>query len=136
MDNALLDVIRAIPQQAQRQYGTDEQLRYLMAVANKLGLYDAADFVRRGLRDDDDSAEQFWVRPEQAHTCTFPCELWGEGPDGRGNCYGYNEDHLPYEDTDYRCHTCKRRLGENDNELRRAIRLPINPVLNVRGYNP
>ena len=42
----------------------------------------------------------------------------GEGPDGRGNCYGYNEDHPPYEDTDYTCHTCHRRLGENDNEPR------------------
>ena len=46
-DDALLDVIRKIPQQAQRQYGTDEQLRLAMAAANKLGLYDAADAIRR-----------------------------------------------------------------------------------------
>ena len=46
-DDALLDVIRKIPQQTQRQYGTDEQLRYAMAAANKLGLYDAADAIRR-----------------------------------------------------------------------------------------
>ena len=46
-DDVLLDVIRKIPQQAQRQYGTDEQLRLAMAAANKLGLYDAADAIRR-----------------------------------------------------------------------------------------
>jgi hypothetical protein len=45
-DFPLLAVIKDIPQQAQRQYGTDEQLRYLMEVANKLGLYDAADRLR------------------------------------------------------------------------------------------
>jgi hypothetical protein len=39
----------------------------------------------------------------------------GEGPDGRGNCFGYNEDHPPYEDTDYKCETCRRNLGEKDN---------------------
>lgn len=45
-DKALQEVIAKIPQQTQRQYGTDEQLRLLQAVANKLGLYDAADTVR------------------------------------------------------------------------------------------
>lgn len=43
----------------------------------------------------------------------------GDGPDGRGNCYDYNSDHPPYEDTDYTCITCKRKLGENDNECTR-----------------
>jgi len=42
-DESLIKVIESIPQQTQRQYGTDEQLRYLRMVANKLGLYDAAD---------------------------------------------------------------------------------------------
>ena len=46
-DDKLLKVIAAIPQQSQRQYGTDEQLRYLKIVANRLGLYDAADRVAR-----------------------------------------------------------------------------------------
>lgn len=45
-DDKLLEVIATIPQQAQRQYGTDEQLRYLKMVANRLGLYDAADVIR------------------------------------------------------------------------------------------
>jgi len=45
-DKSLLEAIRAIPQQAQRQYGTDDQLRYLRLAANKLGLYDAADTIR------------------------------------------------------------------------------------------
>ena len=39
----------------------------------------------------------------------------GDGPDGRGNCFGYDEDHPPYEDTDYTCETCRCRLKEKDN---------------------
>jgi hypothetical protein len=46
MDAALQAVIAKIPQQSQRQYGTDEQLRLLQGAANKLGLYDAADVIR------------------------------------------------------------------------------------------
>lgn len=68
-DNALLDVIREIPQQAQRQYGTDEQLRYAMAAANKLGLYDAADVIRRYAGLDE------LANLAQKHTCTYPCEF-------------------------------------------------------------
>jgi hypothetical protein len=47
MDEALMEVIKKIPQQAQRQYDTTQQLRHLYDAANKLGLYDAADFVRK-----------------------------------------------------------------------------------------
>jgi hypothetical protein len=71
MDNVLLDVIRAIPQQAQRQYGTDEQLRLAMAAANKLGLYDAADVIRR-LAGDDELANA--ADRHAKHVCTYPCE--------------------------------------------------------------
>lgn len=39
----------------------------------------------------------------------------GEGPDGRGDCWGYNEDHPPYEDCDYECEICRKQLGEEDN---------------------
>ena len=39
----------------------------------------------------------------------------GDGPDGRGNCYGYDEDHPPYEDTHYTCETCGNLLTERDN---------------------
>jgi hypothetical protein len=49
-DTALQEVIAKIPQQTQRQYGTDEQLRLLYDAANKLGLYDAADVIARRLR--------------------------------------------------------------------------------------
>lgn len=40
----------------------------------------------------------------------------GDGPDGRGNCFGYNDDHPPYEDDPYmyRCHTCKKVLTDED----------------------
>lgn len=39
----------------------------------------------------------------------------GDGPDDRGNCFGYDEDHPPYEETDYRCHFCDAPLDEQDN---------------------
>jgi hypothetical protein len=39
----------------------------------------------------------------------------GDGPDMRGNCYGYDEDHPDYSDTKYRCEICKRLLTDNDN---------------------
>jgi hypothetical protein len=42
----------------------------------------------------------------------------GDGPDGRGNCFGYDAEHPPYNDEfmNYRCHTCKCRLvdGRDD----------------------
>jgi hypothetical protein len=39
----------------------------------------------------------------------------GDGPDDRGNCFSYNEDHPPYEETDYTCETCGKKLTEKDN---------------------
>lgn len=39
----------------------------------------------------------------------------GDGPDDRGNCFEYDADHPPYEDTDYVCEKCGRYLGEKDN---------------------
>lgn len=39
----------------------------------------------------------------------------GDGPDGRGNCYGYEAEHPPYEDEDrYRCETCGKKLLAQD----------------------
>lgn len=38
----------------------------------------------------------------------------GDGPDGRGNCFGYNEDHPPYDTTDYRCVICREPLTSED----------------------
>lgn len=38
----------------------------------------------------------------------------GDGPDGRGNCFGYDDDHPPYAGEDYRCHTCRKRLTGRD----------------------
>lgn len=43
---------------------------------------------------------------------TKGCKLYGnvgDGPDGRGNCYG-----PPYEDEDYRCEKCKKLLTGRD----------------------
>lgn len=44
--DALDKVINAIPQQPQVQYDLSKQLRKLRHAANKLGLYDAADFIK------------------------------------------------------------------------------------------
>lgn len=43
---SVLDVIKNIPQQGQAQYDLERQLQELRVAANKLGLYDAADFIR------------------------------------------------------------------------------------------
>ena len=44
---SVLDVIKAIPQQPQVQYDLTRQLRELYVVANKLGLYDGADYLMK-----------------------------------------------------------------------------------------
>lgn len=46
MNSHLKDLIKQIPQQPQRQDSTDAQLADLHAVANRLGLYDAADIIK------------------------------------------------------------------------------------------
>lgn len=38
--------LKRVPNHPQRQDGTRDQLRDLIVLANKAGLYDAADFVR------------------------------------------------------------------------------------------
>jgi hypothetical protein len=46
VDKSLPEFIKCIPQQAQAQYDLTQQLHELRVAANKLGLYDAADFLR------------------------------------------------------------------------------------------
>lgn len=46
MAKTVLEVIKDIPQQPQVQYDLSRQLRELRIAANKLGLYDAADYLR------------------------------------------------------------------------------------------
>ena len=41
------EILKTIPQQSQRQDSTASQLEDLIPVANRLGLYDAADAIRR-----------------------------------------------------------------------------------------
>lgn len=38
----------------------------------------------------------------------------GDGPDGRGNCFGYDTEHPPYGDIGYDCHKCGKALTERD----------------------
>lgn len=40
----------------------------------------------------------------------------GDGPDDRGNCFGYNESHPCYSDVVYKCETCKKELTKRDND--------------------
>lgn len=39
----------------------------------------------------------------------------GDGPDGRGNCFGYAAEHPDYDGEDYDCHDCGKRLTAEDN---------------------
>ena len=39
----------------------------------------------------------------------------GSGPDDRGNCFCYDDEHPDYEETDYRCHSCRKKLTSEDN---------------------
>jgi hypothetical protein len=39
----------------------------------------------------------------------------GEGPDGRGNCFGYEAEHPEYENEGYTCEQCGRTLTSLDN---------------------
>jgi hypothetical protein len=43
----MVDIIRRLPGLRQRQYSLQDQLTYLVQVAFRLGLYDAADFIRK-----------------------------------------------------------------------------------------
>lgn len=40
----------------------------------------------------------------------------GDGPDGRGNCFCYDDDHPDYDDLDYTCNGCGKLLTSDDNE--------------------
>lgn len=44
-------LLKLIPQQPQDQGALNDQLRQLQAFANKLGLYDAADFISEVIKD-------------------------------------------------------------------------------------
>ena len=39
----------------------------------------------------------------------------GDGPDDRGNCFSYDEEHPDYDETDYVCHSCGEELTGKDN---------------------
>ena len=38
----------------------------------------------------------------------------GDGPDNRGNCFGYDAEHPDYEGTGYKCEVCKKKLTGDD----------------------
>ena len=47
VSGSALDIAKQIPQVPQTQMALNDQLKILRIAANKLGLYDAADFIRR-----------------------------------------------------------------------------------------
>jgi len=66
---------------------------------------DALDFCRACFPSEEEALEEFGNL--------------GDGPDDRGNCFGYDEwDHPPYEETDYKCHACVlefiAKMGERE----------------------
>lgn len=65
---------------------------------------DPLDFCNECFPDQDDAEELYGNE-----------DITGEGPDNRGNCYGYAEDHPDYDDTDYKCETCNCELHSIDN---------------------
>lgn len=38
----------------------------------------------------------------------------GDGPDDRGNCYGYDAEHPTYAGEGYVCIDCHKELGDED----------------------
>jgi hypothetical protein len=46
VSGSALDVVKQIPQVSQTQMSLNDQLKILRIAANKLGLYDAADFIK------------------------------------------------------------------------------------------
>jgi hypothetical protein len=41
----------------------------------------------------------------------------GDGPDGRGNCFAYDEEHPNYDGEGYRCTNCGKSLKLKDNYI-------------------
>lgn len=41
--------------------------------------------------------------------------ITGVGPDDRGNCFGYDTEHPPFEYEEYDCYACGKRLTGKDN---------------------
>lgn len=39
----------------------------------------------------------------------------GDGPDDRGNCFGYEAEHPDYDGEDYQCCVCRKTLDRRDN---------------------
>lgn len=47
--NNIEEALKKVPQQPQRQEALDDQLRMLRRIADRFGLYDAADFIGKAL---------------------------------------------------------------------------------------
>lgn len=43
----------------------------------------------------------------------------GDGPDGRGNCFSYDDEHPDYDYCDYICENCGMVLRNEDNDKER-----------------
>ncbi|MGJ4945149.1 hypothetical protein ACQR1W_31630 [Bradyrhizobium sp. HKCCYLS1011] len=61
---------------------------------------DPIDFCKRCAPDEDEAQERYGNL--------------GDGPDGRGNCFGYDDDHPPYGGENYTCAECGEELTDED----------------------
>ncbi len=66
---------------------------------------DPIDFCKSCMPDEEEAIEEFDTK--------LACH--GDGPDGRGNCFGWMAEHPPYEGEDYHCEECRKLLTEEDN---------------------
>ncbi len=61
---------------------------------------DPIDFCRMCFPSEAEAEERFGEGPD--------------GPDGRGNCFCYDDEHPEYSGTGYTCHDCGIELTDND----------------------
>jgi hypothetical protein len=61
-----------------------------------------------------DFCKKCFPKEAEAET-TYGLEACGEGPDDRGDCFGYDAEHPEYaEYDDYNCETCGKPLTAKD----------------------
>lgn len=69
------------------------------------------------IRTSTSSPLDFCIRhfPKTEHRAYAEFGKVGDGPDGRGNCFCYDDEHPDYDGCEYHCHECGRVLRDVDN---------------------
>lgn len=68
--------------------------------------------INNSLSDPLDFCKACFPAPEDAEVLYANL---GDGPDGRGNCYSYNDEHPDYGMDEYFCENCSLPLFATDN---------------------